>query len=405
MKKIRVPSCRLHKPTGQAVVTLSGKDFYLGRYDSSVARQRYAKLLAEWEATNRSPTFGEPVQSLTMAQVGLAYLEYAKCYHGAESREYYHCRRAIKPISELYANHLASKFGPAEFKACRQWWMSDTNRSRQYVNKMAKYLMAVIKWGVSEGLLPPSTHHACKCVAPLRAGKTDAPEAPKVTTVDDARVDAVIAKLSPIVADMIRFQRLTAARPGEICKLKPRMVVRSGDVWRIELIEHKTAYHGKTRTIFAGPKAQKLLAKYLLRDADSYCFSPAETVAWQRKQRSEARITPLSCGNRAGTNRVKAPKTRARDHYDTQTYAQAVRYACQQVYPAPQELSGLELKRWRKTNWFAPNQTRHNRATEIRAELGLEAASAALGHSSQQITLTYAEKNEQLAQKSARLSG
>jgi integrase len=82
-----------------------------------------------------------------------------------------------------------------------------------------------------------------------------------------------------------------------------------------------------------------------------------------------------------------------------------VRYACQQVYPAPQELSGLELKRWRKTNWFAPNQLRHNRATEIRAELGLEAASAALGHSSQQITLTYAEKNEQLAQKSARLSG
>jgi hypothetical protein len=28
----RIPSYRLHRPTGQAVVTLGGKDFYLGAY-------------------------------------------------------------------------------------------------------------------------------------------------------------------------------------------------------------------------------------------------------------------------------------------------------------------------------------------------------------------------------------
>jgi hypothetical protein len=201
MKKIRVPSLRLHKPTGQAVVTLSGKDFYLGRYDSPDARQAYFKLLSEWKSTNRSITFSEPVECLTMGQVGMAFLDHAKAYHGAESREYYHCRRAVKPISDLYANHPANRFGPAEFKTCRQWWMNDSNRSRQYINKMAKYLLAVIKWAVSEGLLPPSTHHACKCVVPLRAGKTTAPESPKVTVVEDARVHAVVAKLSPIVAD------------------------------------------------------------------------------------------------------------------------------------------------------------------------------------------------------------
>ncbi len=405
MRKVRVPKLRLHKPTGQGVVTLSGKDFYLGRYDSAEARQLYAKLLPEWESTNRSITFGEPVECLTMAQIALSYLDYAKSYHGTDSREYNHCRRAVKPISELYSNHSASQFGPAEFKACRQWWMSDANRTRQYVNKMAKYLLAVIKWAVSEGLLPPSTHHACQCVTPLRAGRTSAPESPKITTVADTRVDAVIAKLSPIVAEMVRFQRATGARPGEVCNLKPSNVDRSGKVWVIELLEHKTAHKGKQRRIYAGPNAQKVLAKYLMRDADAYCFSPAETVEWQRRQRAIARVTPVRHGNRSGSSRKARPKTQARDHYDTQTYAQAVRYACEQVYPTPKDLEGRERLLWRKANWFAPNQLRHNRATEIRAQQGLEAASAVLGHSGLQITEVYAEKNEQLARQVAQLTG
>lgn len=31
---VRVPKCRLHKASGQAVVTLSGRDVYLGKYGS-----------------------------------------------------------------------------------------------------------------------------------------------------------------------------------------------------------------------------------------------------------------------------------------------------------------------------------------------------------------------------------
>lgn len=61
-------------------------------------------------------------------------------------------------------------------------------------------------------------------------GCYDSPEAPKVTTVEDARVEAVVTKLSPIVADMVRFQRATGARPGEVCNLKPSNVDRSGDM-------------------------------------------------------------------------------------------------------------------------------------------------------------------------------
>jgi integrase len=405
MKRVRVPSYRHHKPTGQAVVTLSGKDHYLGQYSSQESRQRYARLLAEWEASNRSPTFGQAVETLTMAQVVLAFLDHAKPYYGEDSTEYDHLRRCTKPISELYPNFPARSFGPAEFKACRQWWQSDPSRTRQYVNKLASKLRRIIKWAVSEGKMNAESYHACQCVDPIKVGRTNSPEAPKVGCVDDKRVDAVIKHLSPIVADMVRLQRLTGARPGEVCGLKPSMVDRSSDVWKIELTEHKTAHHGKSRTVYAGPKAQAVLAKYLMRSPQAYCFSPAESVEWQRRQKTEKRVTPPSCGNKPGSNRKKKPKRVPSDHYDSKSYAKAVKYACEQAYPTPEDLTGRERLLWRKSNWFAPNQLRHNRATEIRSQLGLEAASAALGHSSQQITLTYAEKNEQLARQSAKLSG
>ena len=38
MRKVRVPKLRLHEPTGQGVVTLSGKDFYLMDLSTSIVR-------------------------------------------------------------------------------------------------------------------------------------------------------------------------------------------------------------------------------------------------------------------------------------------------------------------------------------------------------------------------------
>jgi hypothetical protein len=41
------PSYRLHKPSGRAVVTLSGKEHYLGKYGSTESHEAYRRLLAE----------------------------------------------------------------------------------------------------------------------------------------------------------------------------------------------------------------------------------------------------------------------------------------------------------------------------------------------------------------------
>jgi len=39
----KVPAYRLHKPTGQAVVRLDGRDFYLGKHGTEASQERYRR--------------------------------------------------------------------------------------------------------------------------------------------------------------------------------------------------------------------------------------------------------------------------------------------------------------------------------------------------------------------------
>jgi hypothetical protein len=45
---LRLPSYRRHKPTGQAVVTLTGEDYYLGRWNTGGSRAVYDRLIGAW---------------------------------------------------------------------------------------------------------------------------------------------------------------------------------------------------------------------------------------------------------------------------------------------------------------------------------------------------------------------
>ncbi len=48
-----VPKYRKHKASGQAVVTLDGKDFYLGPHNTDVSRREYDRLVGEWQLNGR----------------------------------------------------------------------------------------------------------------------------------------------------------------------------------------------------------------------------------------------------------------------------------------------------------------------------------------------------------------
>jgi integrase len=197
---------------------------------------------------------------------------------------------------------------------------------------------------------------------------------------------------------MVRFQRLTGCRPGEVIKIKPSMVDRSCDVWEIRLEEHKTAYKGFQRTILVGPKAQAILEPFLEnRSENAYCFQPREVMKQLRKERERKRITPMSCGNRKGTNRAENPRKKPGDCYTTQSYGRAIATACKKAFPPPDGLKGNALKKWVHEHSWAPNQLRHARATEIRKSHGLEMASILLGHAGLEVTQVYAERDRDAA--------
>ena len=78
------PSYRLHKARGCAVVTINGKNRYLGKYNSPESYEKYARLIAQWEANGEAPpigTCGEVRLELTVSELVLRYLEHAQDYY------------------------------------------------------------------------------------------------------------------------------------------------------------------------------------------------------------------------------------------------------------------------------------------------------------------------------------
>ncbi len=73
---------------------------------------------------------------------------------------------------------------------------------------------------------------------------------------------------------MIRVQRLTGMRPGEVCGLRPCDFDRTADVWLYTVGPdvNKNHHRDKPQCYWIGPKAQAELASYLDGPADRPAF-------------------------------------------------------------------------------------------------------------------------------------
>lgn len=198
--------------------------------------------------------------------------------------------------------------------------------------------------GGRRGDNPHTVPAALGTVEGLRKGHGEARETEPKTPIDDATVEATLPHLPQVVADMVRLQRLTGARPGEIVQLRPSDVDRTGEVWKYVPAEHKTEHHGKRRVIFIGPKGQAILRPYLLRDAEAYCFSPSESERRRLEKRHENRVTPMSCGNVPGKRR----KGIQGDQYDSHSYRRAIHRACELLFDMPMHLRAIAKRRYNR---------------------------------------------------------
>jgi len=177
---------------------------------------------------------------------------------------------------------------------------------------------------------------------------------------------------------MIELQRLTGMRPGEVLSMRVCDLDMSGVVWTYTPAEHKTEHHGHGRAVFIGPRAQTILRPFLRPELTACLFSPRE--AEQSRRSLDAK------GQRGLGQRETRRKTHRRlgDRYTTESYRRAIARAC--------ELAGAPQ--------WSPNQLRHNAATRLRREHGLDVAQTILGHRiGSAITELYAEANVRKARQ------
>lgn len=394
--KNRVPSYRKHKASGQAVVTLNGRTFYLGKYNSAASRGEYNRLIAEWMAEGGNFQ-SSPSSDYTVAELLAAFLKHAKGYYrnpdGSQTAEFEKFKYAARPLKALYGRTSVKDFGPLALKAVRQEFIKG-GASRNYCNQSANKIRHIFKWGVGNELVPPSVLHGLQAVAPLKRGRTEARETDAVKPVPDAFVDAVLPYVSRQVAAMIQLQRITGARSGELAIMRGCDLDVSGNVWVFTPHDHKTAHHGHKRSIYLGPQAQQIVREFLKTDTQAYLFSPADAEAERREEQSRRRKTPLSCGNRPGSNRKTKPSRQPRERYGTDSYRRAIRRgidAANQALLDDAKDQGMKADEVALIPNWHPHQLRHNAATSLRKQYGIEVARIILGHRSAAITEVYAE--------------
>jgi integrase len=149
-----------------------------------------------------------------------------------------------------------TQLGPKALKRVREEFIRE-DLARVTVNNNVARIKRMVRWGVENELVPVAVHQALMTVAGLRKGRSTARESKPVPPVEDAVVDATLPFLSAPVQAMVRLQRLTGCRPGEICLVRPGDVDRSAEVWCYRPATHKLEHRDLERRIYLGPRASR----------------------------------------------------------------------------------------------------------------------------------------------------
>jgi integrase len=363
----RLPAYRLHKASGQAIVSLNSRDFYLGPWNSPESHAEYSRLIKAWNANGRrSVPVAEPAEApsaedeLSMAELMVAYLGHVDSYYiknGKPTSEPNTVRQALKFVRRLYRSLPAAKFSPKKLKRVRRAMIDhDITRTRKmrdpetgkvlmdpatgkplvetrvlargmarkFINQQINRIRLMFAWAAEEELLPVAIHQQLMKVKALKKGKSAAREKPRVRTVPAQLIEAVLPLVPETIGAMIQAQLLCGCRPHEICEIRVTDIdVSDPEVWQYRPQRFKSEHHNdeddpdRDRVIFIGPRCQAI------RQA---CF--------------KAGVTPWS-----------------------------------------------------------PHALRHSAATAIRKRFDVEAASVVLGHSDLHTIAIYAEKDHSLARK------
>src|SRR5262245_52175047 len=181
-QNVRIPSYRRHKASGQAVVVLGGKSFYLGKWDSPESHAAYERVVAEWLANGRrllenhqapdgrahQPSLSRPAAQvssprLTVGELILAFWNHGEQHYrhadGTPTGELDNFKDALRPLRKLYGPTAAADFGPLALRAVRAE-MVRAGLCRQTINARVNRIRRVFRWAASLELVPAAVAEA-----------------------------------------------------------------------------------------------------------------------------------------------------------------------------------------------------------------------------------------------------
>jgi site-specific recombinase XerD len=345
----------------------------------------------------------KPRHDLTVHELLVRFQAHADQYYrgpgGKVTSEYHVYSRAVRELRQLYGHESAAGFDQLKLEAVRQQMIAN-DVSREVINGFVGRIRSVFKWGASKKLVPSSIVVDLGTLAGLKKGRTTARECEDVTPVPDIYVDAILPYVGRSVRGMVELQRVTGARPGEICSLRLCDVDMTADVWIYKPHRHKNTWRGKSRTVAIGPRGQAIIKQFMSADVglDLPLFSP-------KRDRLER-----AAGKRVDRRDRRKPNAKPRPGlaYTKDSFARAVVRGIDKANAARRAAAtaeGRKIGEHELVPHWSPNRIRHRFATTVRAQFGIESASAMLGHTELRTTEIYAARNLDAAKRVAAAVG
>lgn len=198
------PKYRRHRASGQAIVEIAGKVYYLGPYGSDTSHAEYERLVSAWIRQGRPARFqpepnpeatasactdsraesvvapavegtppvlevGQPLsrpqhlhrsgssKELTVVQLIARFWRYAKSRYtsyGRRTGTHENYRPVLRLLRRRFGKEKVSRFGPLALQALREVMIQKGN-SRRYINDNIDRVRRVFTWGVSQEIVPP----------------------------------------------------------------------------------------------------------------------------------------------------------------------------------------------------------------------------------------------------------
>lgn len=334
--------------------------------------QAYSQWAAEWHV-NQGHAAATPKDEISVAALVIRCVDWAEEHYqknGKRTSEASGLRASLAVVNELYGECPIGEFGPVQLLAVQARWVKD-GLAVQTCNGYLTRVKRCFSFGVSRGLVPAAVADALMHVPSLVAGRSAAAVPEPVKSAPDEHITAVLPHLHKnperrrILEAVVRLQRLTGMRPGEVLELRAEDIDRTRTPWLYRPPSGgKTLHFEKERKVWIGPAGREMLGPWL--DA-------AET----------------------GEPVFRLPSRKSEGYLPVPIRIEFLRWcllkACEKVgVPA-----------------FTPNQIRHTRATEIHERYESdEAVAAALGNSPEVARQVYVDSPaDRVAQRIAEATG